>query len=63
VFSPFAGIGSEGYVSLQHGREFLGIELKPSYWKTAVSNLESVASQERLDLQLHPEDQEEGAAA
>ena len=39
VLSPFAGIGSEGYVSVQHGRRFVGIELKPSYWQTACDNL------------------------
>jgi DNA modification methylase len=42
VLSPFAGIGSEGYVSLQLGRRFVGCELKPSYWRTAVTNLRSV---------------------
>jgi hypothetical protein len=39
VFSPFAGIGSEGYVALQHGRRFSGIELKRSYFETACRNL------------------------
>ncbi len=39
VLSPFAGIGSEGYVSLLQGREFVGCELKPSYWQSAVQNL------------------------
>lgn len=39
VLSPFAGIGSEGYVSIQQGRRFIGCELKPSYWKTACDNL------------------------
>jgi DNA modification methylase len=39
VFSPCAGIGSEGYVSVKWGRQFTGIELKPSYWKTAADNL------------------------
>lgn len=34
-----AGIGSEGYVSILHKRRFVGIELKPSYWSTAVDNL------------------------
>jgi hypothetical protein len=42
VLSPFAGIGSEGYVSLQLERRFIGIELKPSYFKQAASNLRSV---------------------
>lgn len=39
VLSPFAGIGSEGYVALQQGRRFVGVELKPSYWQTAAENL------------------------
>lgn len=48
VLSPFAGIGSEGVVSLQKGRRFVGIELKPSYYKTAVGNLENAVSQMSL---------------
>lgn len=39
VFSPFMGIGSEGYVSLKQGRKFIGIELKPSYFNVACRNL------------------------
>ena len=39
VFTPFAGIGSEVHTAVRLGRRGLGIELKPSYWKTAVSNL------------------------
>jgi DNA modification methylase len=39
VFSPFAGIGSEPYMAVKLGRRGLGIELKPSYWQTAVNNL------------------------
>lgn len=35
VFSPFAGIGSEGYEAIRLGRKFIGIELKESYWKHA----------------------------
>ena len=45
VFSPFAGIGSEGVVSLQHGRKFVGIELKPEYYRTAVTNLDAATAQ------------------
>ncbi|NJN37239.1 MAG: hypothetical protein HC794_09625 [Nitrospiraceae bacterium] len=33
---PFAGIGSEGVVALRHGRRFVGIELKPAYYRVAV---------------------------
>lgn len=39
VLSPFAGIGSEGYVALRMGRRFLGVELKDSYFREAVRNL------------------------
>jgi hypothetical protein len=39
VFSPFMGIGSEGFVALKHGRRFIGSELKPSYFDQAVRNL------------------------
>lgn len=41
VLSPFAGIGSEGYVSLQMGRKYIGIELKRSYYEQAVRNLQN----------------------
>ncbi len=39
VLSPFMGIGSEGYVSLEMGRRFVGVELKASYYRQAVANL------------------------
>ena len=42
VLSPFAGIGSEGYVAIKKGRRFIGIELKRSYWEQAVRNLRRV---------------------
>lgn len=40
VFSPFAGIGSEGYEALKLGRRFYGIELKQEYYDAALVNLE-----------------------
>lgn len=39
VFTPFAGLGSEVYVAVQQGRRGMGIELKGSYWRTAVDNM------------------------
>jgi len=45
VFSPFTGIGSEGYCALQMGRRFVGAELKESYFKNACGNLESAKQQ------------------
>lgn len=48
VLSPFTGIGSEGYQALKMGRRFVGVELKESYYKIAVNNLQ-MACQELLD--------------
>jgi DNA modification methylase len=39
VFSPFTGIGSEGYVSLKLGRKFYGCELKDEYFLAAQKNM------------------------
>lgn len=48
VFSPFAGIGSEGYVALQLDRRFYGIELKPEYYQVALKNCnKAIESRER----------------
>jgi DNA modification methylase len=51
VLSPFAGIGSEGYVSVKHGRRFVGVELKGSYYRAGVRNLRR-AEQEAAPLDL-----------
>jgi hypothetical protein len=47
VLSPFAGIGSEGYVAVETGRKFVGIELKQSYYEQACRNL--VAAEEHAN--------------
>ena len=39
VFSPFTGIGSEGYCAVKMGRKFIGTELKPQYWQLACQNI------------------------
>ncbi len=38
VFSPFAGIGSEGHEALRLGRRFYGCELKDEYHAAALEN-------------------------
>lgn len=48
VLSPFMGIGSEGYVALEMGRRFVGVELKASYYQQAARNLEAALSQSPL---------------
>ena len=45
VLSPFAGIGSEIYQAVKFGRYGLGIELKESYWRTAVNNLQTLENE------------------
>lgn len=49
VLSPFAGIGSEGYVAIQKNRRFIGIELKESYYKQACANLRAAQLQQTQD--------------
>jgi hypothetical protein len=41
VLSPFMGIGSEGDCAIRMGRKFFGVELKESYWRQAVRNLDA----------------------
>jgi len=50
VLSPFMGIGSEGYVSLEMGRKFVGVELKVSYFGQAVRNLASACEAKSANL-------------
>lgn len=52
VFSPFAGIGSEGYESILHGRRFYGCEIKPEYIATARKNLANAEEVFRNQTQL-----------
>jgi hypothetical protein len=49
VFSPFTGIGSEGYCAVKMGRRFIGSELKPQYWQLACQNIAD-AKVEQKDL-------------
>jgi DNA modification methylase len=53
VLSPFAGVGSEVYGAVKAGRFGVGIDIKPSYYRQMVKNLESAAAdveREQLDL-------------
>lgn len=50
VFSPFTGIGSEGYVSIEMGRRFVGSELKRSYWELAKRNLSEARQTQAEEL-------------
>ena len=45
IFSPFGGIGSEGYQALKMGRKSISIELKQSYFETNVKNHRNAVEQ------------------
>lgn len=49
VFSPFTGVGSEGYTAVKMGRRFIGSELKPSYYAQALKNM-ATATSRNMDL-------------
>jgi len=50
VLSPFMGIGSEGHVAIQQGRQFIGMELKRSYWTQAWKNLTAAENSQQGGL-------------
>lgn len=43
VLTPFMGVGSEVYGAVINRRKAIGIELKPSYYRQAVANIEAAA--------------------
>lgn len=55
VLTPFMGVGSEAYAAVRAGRRAIGIELKPSYFRQAVKNLELAGqpASEQEALTLH----------
>jgi DNA modification methylase len=50
ILTPFMGIGSEAYQAVRFGRKGIGIELKESYFKTAVKNLQIAESTYHQDI-------------
>lgn len=48
VLDPFGGIGSTGVVAIQQGRRSVSCELKPSYFATAVRNLQAAEAEASL---------------
>ena len=49
VFTPFMGVGSEVYSPIILGRFGIGAELKSSYYRQAVKNVEAAAMGHRFD--------------
>jgi len=52
VLSPFAGIGSEGFVAANKGRRFVGFELKRSYYDQAVANMKEASEETSTQIGL-----------
>jgi superfamily II DNA or RNA helicase len=52
VLSPFGGIASEGHISLEQQRQFVGIELKRSYYEQACRNLQAISVGTKAQLSL-----------
>ena len=42
--TPFMGVGSEVYTAVQMDRYGIGVELKTSYYRQALANLEAAAT-------------------
>jgi DNA modification methylase len=64
VLTPFMGVGSEVYGAVQLGRRGIGIELKESYFKQAIKNMEIAVEDTRapdqsdlFDLELGDTDE------
>lgn len=50
VLDPFNGIGSSGHVALRLNRRYVGVELKESYYRAAVNNLNMVSGAQQRSL-------------
>ena len=51
VFTPYMGVGSEVYVPVLLGRRGVGAELKPSYYRQAVKNVQAAAAGRPFDVE------------
>lgn len=49
VFTPFMGVGSEVFSPVSMGRKAIGIELKDSYYKQAILNLQDAEKRFRVN--------------
>ncbi len=49
VLTPFMGVGSEVYQSVKMGRKAVGIELKDSYYRQAIKNIEAIERDEVVE--------------
>jgi DNA modification methylase len=55
VLTPFMGVGSEVYEAVRGGRYGVGVELKPSYFRQAVKNLDAIEADDYVEAGLFDE--------
>lgn len=59
VLTPFMGVGSEVYSAVRNGRRGVGIELKESYYRQAIKNVEAAATDAHVQEALIVSDDHE----
>jgi len=52
VFTPFMGVGSEVYGAVSNGRKGIGVELKETYFKQSVKNLETLNENKEIQMDM-----------
>lgn len=60
VLTPFMGVGSEVFQSLEMGRRAIGIELKPTYYRQALLNIETAGKRKPSDEKTLFDDLDDG---
>lgn len=50
VLSPFGGVGSEPFIAVETGRKAIAVELKPSYYRQMVKNMQHVGQPDQARL-------------
>jgi DNA modification methylase len=57
ILTPFMGVGSEVYCAVRRGNRAIGIELKTSYYRQAVNNVDSAMdkSVEQIEMDFLPD--------
>ena len=60
VLTPFMGVGSEVFSAVRRGRKAIGVELKPTYYRQAIKNLENIdePDQEKLLFDFKEDNEE-----
>jgi DNA modification methylase len=50
MLTPFLGVGSEVFCAVRSGRQGIGVELKPSYFRQAKKNVARANDPKKDDL-------------